>query len=55
MVDEAAQASGVNLRSLVDDVIYDPAGSYFTMINGKRPVNHGSSQLGMGMEAGAVV
>jgi len=47
IVDEAARASGINrLSTLVDDVIYDSAGSYFTVINGRRILAVGPSAFG---------
>ena len=47
LVDEAARASGVdNIYSLVDDVVYDSAGSYFSVINGRRVLSIGDSAFG---------
>jgi hypothetical protein len=47
IVDEAARASGINdVSRLVDDVIYNPAGSYFTVQNGRRILSLGDSAFG---------
>jgi hypothetical protein len=47
IVDEATRASGISdLSTLVDDVVYDPAGSYFTVINGRRVLSVGDSAFG---------
>jgi hypothetical protein len=38
------QGSGIiDLSTLVDDVVYDPAGSYFTVVNGRRILSIGGS------------
>ena len=58
IVNEAAQASGISdLSTLVDDVVYDPAGSYFTVDNGRQfyrwaTVRSGERESGQLMEAG---
>jgi RHS repeat-associated protein len=45
IVNEASDASGVNINSLVDEVVYDPAGSYFTVdeVTGQRTLGLGAS------------
>jgi len=47
IVGEASHASGIdNIYSIVDDVVYDPAGSYFTVIGGRRVLSIGDSAFG---------
>jgi hypothetical protein len=47
LVDDAARASGIpDLSGLVDDVVYDRAGSYFTVISGRRILSVGDSAFG---------
>ena len=42
LVEEAARASGIaNLSDYVDDIIHDPAGSYFVVENGRRILSIG--------------
>lgn len=58
LVDEAAAASGIDdLARYVDDVVYDPAGSYFTVENGHLILSIGHSafartRTGQLLEAG---
>jgi len=45
LVNEAAGASGVDISTLVDEIKYDPAGSYFTVdpVSGQRTLAIGAS------------
>jgi LysM repeat protein len=44
MVNEAARASGIDdLSGFVDDILYDPRGSYFTVADGRRVLSVGDS------------
>jgi len=46
IVREAARVSRVDMGSLVDDVVYDPKGSYFTVTSGRRVLSLGDSAFG---------